>query len=378
MNFLEEVKPTIPYTQYKLNKTGKALYQIGKEAISKNKLALVILAGGQATRLGSKSPKGCYILPKINKTLFQLHCHSVKGVNKLFNINTKVIIMTSRFTHDETVDYFKKHKNFGLDIHFVIQSEAICYDFDEEPIKLFDDYAKAPDGNGSIFKVFKDKDVYAFLNNIEYINVISVDNALARLCDPVLLGSLIREDLDCISKCIKKKENENVGVFVKLDNKIVIKEYSEVRNINFIYGNMCHHIFKIDFMKKMGNVDLPVHKASKKIPYTENNILINPKEKNGYKSEFFIFDCFEHTYKNGILVVPRELEFSPVKNSLEEKEDNPETAVDDLFKRSRILLEEAGAEIIKGQVFICTSISVFGENLENYFKKKILDDLNLE
>jgi UDP-N-acetylglucosamine/UDP-N-acetylgalactosamine diphosphorylase len=104
--------------------------QLGLENIAKGKIAVILMAGGQGTRLGSSAPKGCYdiSLPS-GKTLFQLQAERILRVQDLAkqfapNGESKCIIpwyvMTSGPTNKPTYDYFKKNNFFGLDEKNVI------------------------------------------------------------------------------------------------------------------------------------------------------------------------------------------------------------------------------------------------------------------
>lgn len=90
------------------------------------KAGVTLLAGGQGTRLGSSAPKGCYSvgLPS-GKSLFQIQAERLLKLQRLaaeaaFGPGATVrkplhwYIMTSPFTHDETVKHFEEHRYFGL------------------------------------------------------------------------------------------------------------------------------------------------------------------------------------------------------------------------------------------------------------------------
>ncbi|GMP71134.1 hypothetical protein CsSME_00029664 [Camellia sinensis var. sinensis] len=109
-------------------------WKMGMKAISEGKLAVLLLSGGQGTRLGSSDPKGCFNigLPS-GKSLFQVQAERILCVQKLAaqSVNEAGFvpihwyIMTSPFTDDATRKFFESHKYFGLEadqvrcIHFL-------------------------------------------------------------------------------------------------------------------------------------------------------------------------------------------------------------------------------------------------------------------
>lgn len=92
------------------------LKELGLKKILFGKVALVVLAGGDGTRLGSTQPKGCYDvnLPS-KKSLFQLlveRCIRVQCMahDSMFPTTVvqmcKILFMTSPTNHNETVEFF--------------------------------------------------------------------------------------------------------------------------------------------------------------------------------------------------------------------------------------------------------------------------------
>ncbi|KAK8311833.1 hypothetical protein V6Z12_D02G279300 [Gossypium hirsutum] len=110
---------------------------MGLKAVSEGKLAVLLLSGGQGTRLGSSDPKGCFNvgLPS-GKSLFQLQAERILCVQRLAaqamnegSVTIHWYIMTSPFTDDATGKFFESHKYFGLEadqVTFFQQGTTPC------------------------------------------------------------------------------------------------------------------------------------------------------------------------------------------------------------------------------------------------------------
>jgi UDP-N-acetylglucosamine/UDP-N-acetylgalactosamine diphosphorylase len=100
----------------------KAWHDHGLELVARNRVGVVLMAGGQGTRLGSAAPKGCYDigLPS-RKSLFRLQAERILRVQRLGakagGVAEAVVpwyVMTSGPTRGPTEEYFAENDYFGL------------------------------------------------------------------------------------------------------------------------------------------------------------------------------------------------------------------------------------------------------------------------
>lgn len=307
----------------------------GIEAIRRGELALVLLAGGQGTRLGFSGPKGTFNVGITRELyIFELLIEHTMDVVNQSGTWLHFFIMTSDKNHDDTVVFFRSHSFFGYNpdyVHFFRQEMVPSVDFDgriylEEKGRI----AMSPNGNGGWFSSLCKAGYLDKLteHGIRYINVFSVDNVLQRIADPVFFGAVLTENALSGGKVVRKAyPDEKVGVLCTNHGRPYIVEYYELtdemrdeRDENgdyaYNYGVTLNYIFPVDRLMKIMNENMPLHMVKKVIPYiSEEGEPVRPSEPNGYKFETLALDMIAYMGSCLPFEVDREREFAPVKNA---------------------------------------------------------------
>lgn len=330
---LGELSPADALSLDEIKRGAAEFEKEGVKAIKEGKVACVLLAGGQGTRLGYDGPKGTFDIG-VTKPLYIFECqiNNLKEVAERVGYYPHLFIMTSMLNNGQTVDFFRQKSYFGYPeekVHFFIQDTAPAISKDgkillEEKHKV----ALTPNGNGGWYSSLKNSECGKIIGRagIEWLNLYGVDNVLQRSCDPVFVGATIKSGLPCGGKVVKKAApEERVGVLCKEDGLPAIVEYYEMPaeknyeqdengDLKYRYGVILNYLFNVKNMDGCLGKNLPYHRALKKVECIVNGKKIIPSEPNGYKLETLAVDIIKLT--GGCLgyEVVREKEFAPVKN----------------------------------------------------------------
>lgn len=286
---------------------------VGKKQIIDGKVACLILAGGQGSRLKINLPKALVPITLIRKkTLLQFLCEKIKAASSVFGQPLSVAIMTSIQSYTLIQNYLQEQQFFGLSpsqVYLFTQQNTPflnmkgCWFLDKSG-----SLAQGPNGNGYAFH-----DLFSSGIGLEWkkkgiqsVMVIPIDNPLADPFDCYLCGYQKMYNKDVAVKAILKKDpKEHLGAFIEKEGKIGIQEYSELPSDCFFplahIGNFC---FSFESIQQMIQNDLPWHVAQKLY-----------QEKLVYKFEKFLFDLLDYSSNTGVLVYPRENVYAPLKNA---------------------------------------------------------------
>lgn len=349
--------------------------ELSMEEISAGTVGILLLAGGQGTRLGVDYPKGMYNvgLPS-NKTLFQIQAERIRRLEELATERTGQsgsitwYIMTSASTVVPTKTFFQSHNFFGLKPENVVvfqQGTLPCFTFDGKII-LSEKHSlsSAPDGNGGLYRALRNEGVLGDMKTrgIKYIQLYCVDNILVKVGDPVFMGYCLSKGAECANKVVRKGfPTEAVGITCKVDGHYQVVEYSEItqrsaekrnKDGSLVYdaANICIHFFTFEFLERVVSAKekfLHHHVAKKKIPYINDaGVLVKPDQPNGIKMEKFVFDVFRFANNFVVWECLRDEEFAPLKNAEGAKDFTPSYCRDALLSLHQKWLRMAGAVIV--------------------------------
>jgi len=331
----------------------------GEELLRSGRVGFVLVAGGQASRLGFEAPKGDYpIGPVTRRTLFAFHAQRLKAAARRHGVRTPWYVMTSPANDADTRAIFARNEHYGLDpadVFFFAQDMLPA--LDEQGRVLFaeaDALFLAPNGHGGCLLGLASSGALDDMRRrgLTQLSYFQVDNPLVRPADPLFLGLHVLAGAGMSSKVVQKRgPGEKVGVLGRVDGVLSCIEYSdlppELRDarepggaLRFGAGNIAVHALAVDFVARLtrGTLELPWHLARKSMRVVEADG--RTSERTGVKFETFVFDALAHSVPSIALEVERAEEFSPVKNK--SGEDSPASCRADLCRMFARWVRAAG------------------------------------
>jgi UDP-N-acetylglucosamine/UDP-N-acetylgalactosamine diphosphorylase len=340
----------------------------GAEALKAGKLAALVVAGGQGSRLGFAHPKGMYpIGPVSEATLFQIHIEKIRALAAQFGARVPLCVMTSPATHAETVAFLEENARFGLpleDLLIFCQGTMPAVSLDEGKVLLAekDAIALSPDGHGGTLAALSKSGVLDELSGrgIEQIFYFQVDNPLVDVGNPEFTGYHLLMESELTSQVVAKQSPlEKVGNVVRVDGHLQVIEYSDLPDevahrrradgsLEIWAGSIAVHMFSLAFLARKASEaeSLPFHVAKKKVPHvTESGEKVEPEAPNAIKFERFIFDLLPSAENAIVVEVDPAEHFAPLKNAPGSEKDSPEAVQAQLCDYYRNWLREVGAEV---------------------------------
>ncbi len=353
----------------------------GWEKLRQGQVAVVTLAGGQASRLGCDGPKGAYPIGAVSgASLFQILAGMIARLRARSGAAVPWILMTGPENDAATRAFFERRNHFGLgagDVHFACQGMLPALTPEGElllaaPDRLF----RNPDGHGGLFRALARDGLLKRLEQrgVRVLYTCQVDNPLVRMADPAFLGfhALRGARMSC-KAVVKTDPAEKVGILALRDGSLECIEYFDLPvamqnqraadgGLRLRAGNLAMHALDLGFAAEMAAHALPLHRARKEVTALDADLV--PQRRVAVKFETFLFDALPCAGPGKTLVQEalREEEFAPLKNRA--GADSADAVRGALDARARRWLRAAGCDVAAcGQVEIEPGLALDAQDL---------------
>ena len=343
----------------------------GARALAAGEVGVLLVAGGQGSRLGFEHPKGMYpIGPVSGASLFQIHIEKVRATAERHGAAVPLYLMTSPATHEETVKYLEENDRFGLaadDLTIFCQGTMPAVDAMTGKL-LMEDRGRlflSPDGHGGTVEAIHRSGAIDQMHRrgIRQLFYFQVDNPLTAVCDETVIGYHLFAKSELSTLVVAKQTpRDRVGNVVSVDGTVQIIEYIDLPDkaaeeraadgsLRLWAGSIAVHVMDVAFLDRRAasGESLPFHVSKKKVAYVDDQGQhVEPAEPNALKFERFIFDLLPSAERAIVVEAERSRIFAPVKSAHGEGDETPESAQAAMVALHRSWLEAAGATVADG------------------------------
>ncbi len=338
----------------------------GESELAEGRVAILLVAGGEGTRLGHDGPKGTFpIGPVSDRSLFGLFAQQLRALGRRFGHTPPWAVMTSPGNDLATRRAFAEQDFFGLEessVLFFCQAEAPCLDAAGQLLfAARDRILTSPEGHGGVLPALVRSGVCADLAEREVVHLFhhQVDNPLVPVGDPTLVGFRVIRGCEIASKVIAKRaSDERVGTWASTGNGPRVVEYTELPAtlgretdasgaLRLWAGSINVHVLGRELVERVAAEAasaLPYHASPK--PLRALDADGRHIELDGFKLERFVFDAVPMAKACVLVEALREREYAPVKSA--SGAESPASARGALDRRDRAWLAEAGLSAPEG------------------------------
>ncbi|NGX30836.1 MAG: putative uridylyltransferase [Chlamydiae bacterium] len=252
----------------------------------KNHFGVLILAGGDGSRLNHKEPKALFEI--LGKTLLE-------RVLEKIDENRETFVLCSTKNIHAIEAFLKTHNLLRKKLHLLCQDDMPLLDLNQQFFLTENGLAKGPCGNADALIKMQ-----PFSHQFEHLIVLPIDNPLADPQDVDFLSHHLFHQNEVTIKAIKSEAEANMGLLVQNDNHLEVVEYSDpyfeqaLQSSSFY--NTGIYCLQSTFLQRLRPTSFHL-----------------VKKQNTYKPEGFIFDHFAKANKIGLQIDEKSRCFCPLK-----------------------------------------------------------------
>src|SRR3954452_18589352 len=185
----------------------------GAEALAAGEIGVLLVAGGQGSRLGFDHPKGMYSIgPVSGVSLLQIHFEKALASARRYGAPVPIYMMTSPVTHDKQAEYLDEHDRFGVprdDVVLFCQGTMPAVDASTGNLLLAakESLFLSPDGHGGTVAALAASGAIEHMRRggIRHLFYLQVDTPLAPIADPGFIGNHVLANSELTSMAIAKQ-----------------------------------------------------------------------------------------------------------------------------------------------------------------------------
>ncbi len=355
--------PELPHLVRQPEADSEQARACGEQRIADGRVAVVTVAGGRGSRLGSDRPKGLLpVMPVSGRTFLEHFAACIGERSQRAGRAIPWLVMTSPETDGLTRTYFDQQQHFGLDPGQVVlfqQGTRPVVEIGTGRVLLSEPgrVATSPDGHGGLLEAMRRAELFGWLGDrgVDSLFYHQVDNPAVLPPDPLLVGWHHLRGSQMTTRVVSRRTaEERMGVVLSVAGRTRIVEYIDLPQsvaaagdggrLRFWAGNIGVHVLDQQVLAHASG--LPWHRVDRTVvhvPGHGSGQPIEPGTANAWQFERFIFDLLPEIETGLVVEGDRGRDFLPVKQS--RGTDSLESARAGLLALHRSWLEAAGTSV---------------------------------